>query len=270
MLIFNIFLGQKINLFGVIKNFFPLMYNHYWFITVYLYLMLLTPFLNKFVNTINHEYYKKCLIVLTMVLVILPTVFYANELMKDLQLGTEIAMFIYLYLLGGYIKKYKINFFEKHNKRNALIILCGYVFLTGMVVLIKKSSISDLWNLIFGYYRDMYSIWIVLPAISLFCIFKDLKIKYSKIINYLGGISLGVYLLHENDYMRPILWKQWFTLDKLQQDWQFVFYIFGSIVMLYIAAIVIEFLRKNIIEKNVLKIKYIDKLCNKVDNYINS
>lgn len=269
MIVFNFILGQSIGTFDIIKNFFPLAYNHYWFVSVYLYMMLLSPFLNKFIESVSHEYYKKCLVILTFILIIMPSIFYSNELMKDLQIGTELLIFMYLYLLGGYIKKYGIKFFENHTKRNVLLIVGCYVLLTLMVVLIKSSSISDLWNLVFGYFRDMYSIWILVPAIALFCIFKDMKLKYNKVINYFASISLGVYLLHENNYMRPLLWKNVFAINKLDQNWEFVIYIIVAIILLFIGAAIVEYLRKNLIEKNVMKIKKIDKICNKIDNYIN-
>ncbi len=50
---------EKLNNVDTIKTFFPFAYNQYWFMTAYLYLMVLTPFINKLLNVLKQQDYKK-------------------------------------------------------------------------------------------------------------------------------------------------------------------------------------------------------------------
>ena len=56
MLVFRLTGIEKWSKVDTLKTFFPLAYNQYWFITTYLYLLLLIPFINKFLNSLTKEY----------------------------------------------------------------------------------------------------------------------------------------------------------------------------------------------------------------------
>ena len=53
---------------------FPILSNQYWFFTCYLVLIFLAPFLNKFINTMEQKEFKKCLIVLLSLFVLIPSI----------------------------------------------------------------------------------------------------------------------------------------------------------------------------------------------------
>jgi hypothetical protein len=52
----------------------------------------------------------------------------------------------------------------------------------------------------------------LIGAISLFMMFKNIKISskwLSKTINWLAASTYGVYLMHDDPYIRQLLWKEW-------------------------------------------------------------
>ena len=270
MLIFRITKIEKLDLIGTIKTFFPFAYNQYWFITAYLYLMILTPFINKLLNTLSPKDYKKMVCVLTIFLVIIPTLFYTNGMIGSTLTPIGVILFIYLYIVGGYIKLYEIKYFENKKVKNIVKIVLGYVILTGLVLLGKKMEQYDaFWNKIFEYYREVNSIFILIPSISLFYIFKELKLGCNKIINYLASISLGVYLFHESNFMRYRLWQEIITVEKIESvPGNFVTALVGSIVAFYAITAVIEFVRINFVERFVMKSRILNKCLDKVDRYM--
>lgn len=77
MLVFRLTGIEKWSKVDTIKTFFPLAYNQYWFITVYLYILLLAPFINKFLNSLSKENYNKLLAILTIIFAVIPTIFYS-------------------------------------------------------------------------------------------------------------------------------------------------------------------------------------------------
>ena len=54
-LIINCLLNNQVSLQQIIKSILPVMYSHYWFITTYIILYILSPYINKFVKSINKE-----------------------------------------------------------------------------------------------------------------------------------------------------------------------------------------------------------------------
>ena len=71
MLVFRLTGIEKWSKVDTIKTFFPLAYNQYWFITVYLYILLLAPFINKFLNSLSKENYNKLLAILTVIFAVI-------------------------------------------------------------------------------------------------------------------------------------------------------------------------------------------------------
>ena len=80
----------------------------------------------------------------------------------------------------------------------------------------------------------------------MFVIFKNLKMRTSKLINYLGSITFGVYLIHDNPFFRDIMWNNIFKAERFYYVNFFV--LFGHMVMvvvtLFLASALIEVIRK--------------------------
>ena len=210
------------------------------------------------------------IVVLTIFLVIIPTIFYTNGMIGSTLTPIGMILFVYLYIIGGYIKLYGLKFFENKKAKNMFLIVLGYVIITCLVLIGKKlEQYNVFWNKIFEYYRELNSIFILIPSISLFYIFKEIDIGCNKIINYFASISLGVYLFHESNFMRYRLWHEIFTIEKIQKlPGGVITGLVISIVSFYAITAFIEFFRINLIEKNILKSKTINRLFNKINNYM--
>lgn len=252
----------------IIKIFMPIGYNQYWFITTYMYLMLIAPLINKLIESLNKEGYKKVLILLTIILVIVPTVLYNNNMIGNTTTPITLIIFSYLYMLAGYMKKYEIYFFKNHFARNILIFILGYIM--SMLLSIIGKKIGDPYYLdMFSYYRELNSLPIVLCYVSLFYIFKDWKFKSNAVINGIAKVSLPVYLIQENNFVREPIWKEIFYI--LETDGRMKILLTGiiAIVVLYSISIIVELFRVNLLEKPIMKMKSINKLSEKVDNFYN-
>ena len=116
----------------------------------------------------------------------------------------------------------------------------------------------------------MNSIFILVPSIALFYIFKEWKLRYNKVINYFASISFAVYLFHESNFMRYRLWHNIFGMEFINNIPGGVFSTLIIVtISFYLITAIIEFLRKNIIEKNILKLKPLNRLFDRVDNFMN-
>lgn len=113
---------------------------------------------------------------------------------------------IFLYSLGGFIKKY--NPFEK------IRAIMFFIIIVALYVMIYISYYNNTMTNIEYFFRDnpdgvfiqslMWfdnsSLIILLFSICIFEIFRRLKIPYSRIINFLGASTFMVYLIHDNSF----------------------------------------------------------------------
>ena len=105
----------QLNFKELIKFIFPISFNKYWFITIYIILYTLMPFINRYVKKVNKEQYQKLLVILFFLCVGLYSIMYSSttySMNESLPLS-NIIFYILVYLIGGYIRLYGI---EKNRK----------------------------------------------------------------------------------------------------------------------------------------------------------
>ena len=86
---------------------------------------------------------------------------------------------------------------------------------------------------------------IVFLSILIFLFFKDININYNriiiKLINFFAPATLGVYLIHDNNYVRGYLWSELFNTTK--------HFVSGSFFLWSIYAIIAVFLICSVIDR---------------------
>ena len=111
-------IGQRVGKKVIIMNLLPFISGRYWFVTTYIGLYLLIPFINKLINNITKKQYELLVLVLFFMLVIAKTIFSSvNYLLPNS--GDNLFWFCYLYIIGAYIRLY---YDKKINKNFYLMI----------------------------------------------------------------------------------------------------------------------------------------------------
>lgn len=202
-----------------------------WFVGYYFIIMLLAfCFLNRFLATLDRKKYLGFLFTILAI----SQLSWSGSLLDDLAKGLRtVVIGIFLYALGGYIKKY--NPFEK---------LRGYVLI--LIILLTNCLIGISYhNTAMGkiqsyYYNqttsgvaateftqsipkfDNYSIVVVIMGVCIFELFRRIRLPELKIINTIAQGTFMIYLLHDNGFAYSIWQTQdWITL--LYNDfWGFV------------------------------------------------
>lgn len=232
--------------FNTLISFFPILFSHYWFVTAYIILLLLSPFLNKLIFALDYHNYRKFLFYLITIFIVLkgglPFVF--SEM-----IGGRLFPVIIIYFISGYLRRFRFE-----GKNNAKRHFTVSVFLTFLLFAsfytitflgIKLHNECLLGNIY--YYRVLHSPFVIGICVELFIGFMDLDIKYNKIINEIAGCTFGVYLLHQNILVIPVLCK----LFPIYKETRLI-YIFGyslvSVFILYFICTIIDYIRKKTIE----------------------
>lgn len=207
ILIFIIFAALGIQPFGMkelIKSIFPITFSQWWFANTYFVFYLLTPYLNKLLNSLDKKNYQRMLILLTLCWCIIPT-FLTRKFESN-----SLTWFVYLYSLAGYIRLYVNKIKIKAWKYIlAAFTVMMLTYLSAVVFDILGTRFSFFENHV-TYFYDMQRLPVVFISICMFIGFIKIDIGYKKFINVISLATFGVYLIHDNVYISPFLWKTLF------------------------------------------------------------
>lgn len=185
---------------GILKeSLFPMFQNTYWYITSYILVFFMIPYMNIFINAISKEKLKKMIVILTVLFCII-TIFGLKDYFK-IENGYSPFWLIYCYFIGAYIKKYVSC---KNVKASKLIMI---IFINVFIILLWNLVVANLTMNLLGYisYNGLImqynSPLVVINAICIFLLFERITIKGSGIANLITAISsttLGVYIIHSH------------------------------------------------------------------------
>ena len=140
------------------------------------------------------------------------------------------------------------------NYKYGLLITVGVYFF--YIICIIVFDYAGKYNPHLGKYAtygaEENSIFTIVCAVSLFCCFKNLKIKNSKYINYFAQSMFGVYLVHDNNYVRYFLWREIFKSNEKIYSRYFVLYSIGIIFLVFCCSVFIDIFRREVLVKRVL------------------
>lgn len=206
--------------------FFPIYTYQYWFMSFFMLLYFLSPYLNKMLKNCN----QKELLLLILVLLI----FQLDTTIAKLHFSVgNLVWFITLYIIAAYLRLYSNKLFN--NKYSMLVTL-----IISLVFIIYQYSFKGInyWNMNKGIS--------LICSLSLFLFFKNLDIKNNKVINLISSATLGVYLIHDNGFIRPLLWNKWINVPSLALKDSLWIYSILIIIGVYLICTLIELLRKYI------------------------
>jgi hypothetical protein len=107
---------------------------------------------------------------------------------------------------------------------------------------------------------------IVLMAILLFLGFLKMNIGCKNIINVIASATFGVYLIHDNYYVRPFLWENVFSNASFSENRLLIPYSVMEICVVFIVCTVIELIRIYLFEKRYIGL--LNSISNKISLYI--
>ena len=265
-------------IFSVLKLFFPsLIWNNenwlqavlpfpsptgYWFVDSYLFMLLMMPVLNLCLSKFSLLRIKQMIGLIFVFWSILPTFTalfnYKSDFSAENFGYSSGTFFLLIYIIGGYIRKNK-NTKSRLLKETLISIILIFV---GIIYIWIFSRVKSLFYLtsIMAY---LFNPLALLLAISIFKCFTQFNF-HSKLVNYLSGSMFGVYLLHENTFLRPLIWKRFFS-SVHYSAFPLEYLLYG----LEISAIVfIVCLVADILIRRLLFQRLISKLTDVIDHFI--
>ncbi len=249
----------------ILRMIFPVTAQTWYFLSHYILLCLLAPFVNIILQNIKKKDYQVLLAVTTFFMSIwfmLASIRIMDEVVRityfsDIQKGMSVFSFLYLYIIGGYIRLHTSKNTKLQWKYLIYGLCCMGINVSFFTVLEKVLELDDM---ILKYTNP----FVILMAVMLLMFFKDLHF-YSKIINTLASTTIGVYAIHEFRYVREWLWNM-FDFRKVDCSNMFlnVVYIISIMVMVFGVCAIIDLLRQKLFK--VFEGKNTDRKPVKVNN----
>lgn len=214
-----------------------------WFVGYYFLLIVIADlFLNRFLEKLGQTNYLKLLLVIFA----LTQFEWAAGLIGSIASGLKtLTAGIFLYSLGGYIRKY--DPFERCRSFfiilliifcNLLVYISFYNLTANNVQEYLLTDMSKPYIQVMPKFADSYLIPMVL-GICIFELFRRLPPVSSKIINFIASSTFMIYLLHDNKFFYS-LWDavDWITLLS-NSNAAFLFTFFKWILMVFVFGFVV-------------------------------
>ena len=191
---------------ALVKAFFPvtLMSGTWWFTGTFFMLLLLSPFLNKLLHALTRTEYRAMLTIMTVCWCLVPT--FTDKTM----MSNSLLSFGYLYALAGYIRLYPPK--SSVSGKKCLLAAVAVTFATFLYVFVfDLLGREHPWFYTHALHQYAYNrLPTVLIALLLLVGFLRTNISPSRLINTIASAAFGIYLIHEEPSVRPLLWKTLF------------------------------------------------------------
>ena len=226
--------------------FFPTLTGSYWYITAYVVIYALSPWINSFLKSIGQKQLIGFIAVLLLFYSITPTVFgFLGEEIEGMLSYTRLVWLFVIYVIGAYIALYPPKFLKKIR---AMVILC-FVNLALMLLFIGLIATSPGFFAKFGV-EEWAVFWppntvpMVCLSIGVFGLFLNLRIANNRVINRIASATLGVYLLHDG-VLQGYIWRTGvFHSSSLVDSAFLVPYILIACILVFSAGIAIDMMRQ--------------------------
>lgn len=238
-------------LFDFFKSLFSVFVNQYWFIGAYLFLYIMSPLLFKALNALSEKEVRIVCITSLVFFSLFPTLFIFESPLEfyDSQHGKSIVWMIVLFVLTFYIDKFGMEFIRKIKKSQVVIGLSLSVFLLVLsrIVLRYISFLIHLGGDGEGRLFFDESVFIVVISFAFFVLTIKTKPKMKKgkidaITSLLAGTTLGIYLIHNNPYLRTLMWEK-FKLLIFKYSGMEVLMVIAIVIAIFIVCFLVEYIR---------------------------
>jgi len=204
-----------------------------WFMACYLITMLLSSYINNFVENLEKHKYYHLLLLLFIVLSVVPILFPRPDspIMDNYGGGKNLVYFLFVYMTGRYVRMHHDVDYSRV-KTFGVFLLCSLsiIFLNSMIhhILHRPDKIFAMDN----------SPFILLSSLSIFYFFKSLSFS-NQIVNWVASSVLAVFLL---DGIRTYVDK-FIAVASYSTDCMLIYYISLEVSSVFLFALLVDKLR---------------------------
>lgn len=234
--------SAKMDLHDLLSLLFPVSMGHYWFMTAYVFLYLLLPFVGKAVKNMTREQLKLALTLLLFAFCVLKSVL-PFRLEEDGR-GYDALWYLCVFLTAAYIRRFGIRFLEKA-WHCALLYVGGCAAVLAELFALRHVFLrTGSFGLILKVSLEYNHVFVLLASVGLFGLFlhHGAKGPVGRAAAWAAPYVLGVYLLHENLGLR-YGWQSLFGAGRIRTAPQLLACTVCAAVCVFVTGVIIEWIR---------------------------
>ncbi|MEN6414755.1 MAG: acyltransferase [Veillonellales bacterium] len=229
---------------GLLKSFLPIKLEAYWFVTAYMGLYILYPYLNKLITNLSKRDYQKFIFVLLGIFSIYSFVGDTFHVVG----GSSLIWFIVLYCIGGYFRLFD-DFSNKNKMFLFYVIMSIFIFITKITLYSIGSHFGFATKGGSEIFYAYNSPILLCSSVALFLFFKNVtvdRIWLLHLINFFAPLTFGVYLIHDNDFVRANIWRYWLNTPAFYDSQYFLLHYIMSVISVFVICALIDKIRQSI------------------------
>ena len=229
------------------KEYFPVIFNRYWYFSTYFGMYLLLPVINKGIASLNKFEFR--IIVLSTIGILVLWKDYKNpkQDLFHMKNGYSLIWFIIFYLTGAYIGKYRFEYSGK--KKYIYCIICLSIYSLASYLYFKAYH-HELYNIPISL-RQMLtnrfnSLLKIIQSITVFLFCEQINYNkfIAKIICFTGPLVFSIYLIHNHRLIHHNVINHLFDKQpKILSLNSVLFLIIGKTLKIMIICIIIDYFR---------------------------
>lgn len=247
----------------LIKGVLPYTTISFWFVTIYIDLLLIAPFLKK-AFLLSRLNLKNLVVVLFYIVVVMSTV---HGFMDTV--FCALIYFAFCYLFIGYYKKYLVN----KMGGASLLLICAIAIYSLMVAtqyvcIQNEGKLFALINkAVSQYLSDYKSLPNFIIALLTFTAFAKMKIDSNKVINRVAKSAFAVYVMHQVPAFYNVMWFKIFKADLWYGSSKYILFYISTCIVIYIVAVIVDEIRRITLDKWWMGSKTVKFIQNKIDGF---
>ena len=216
----------------ILRSLLPTTFSNNWYMTTYLLFYAIHGYLNLVMEKMGQRTHLTTAIVLGGLYCVL------GSLKSDLYCGNDLTLFISVYFIICYLKKYGLRFMNAA-KANRILLAVGIAASLGLILLTNYAGlrIPALSGYLLRWNRNNNPLFLMI-AIAMLNLARQHRFV-SPAINYCSGLSFLIYILHENllvsGYLRTAVWHELY--QRFSHDLILVQVLVFSVVLLLAAGL---------------------------------
>lgn len=221
---------------------FPVSMRHYWFMTAYVFLYLLLPFVGAAVKRMTKGQLQAAVALLLITFCALKSIL-PLRLETDAQ-GYDCLWYLCVFLTAAYIRRFGAEFPKSRRRALAVYVGCCLLAFGGTMALQLIFARTGSLGRMKGMCMEYNHVLPFLGALGLFGVFlkTEIKGKIAGVINRVAPYTLGVYLLHENLGLR-YAWQRWFGADRISTPGELLLLTLLAVLGVFVCGIFADMLR---------------------------
>lgn len=179
------------------KSVLPVVSGSYWFMTAFIGLQLVSPFLDRFISCLSEKELNILILLGFVMFAVLPINTWCSDFL----------WFVYLYFVGIFIHRQK---YFHLSKAVWGVLSLGSLLIMWFASLVISLIANDFYGFnkyinYFGFRQN--SIFMLTASVGMFCFMINTKPFDSKLINKIAKHTLSCYLIQSNVFLSSILWQ---------------------------------------------------------------